>query len=186
MFQELGTGRRTEARGRTEPAMPQTPPGASVSPLGERSPRPQRGLGCRLGLQGPAPVVPGFRCPGHVLRAPPEAPAGRRGGGGGGGGSGGGAEVGCTSPRPPRPPSTQGLPAVPRPPPPLPARDAPAPAGSGGESPKCRPRRVRPGTWSGECRTHPGLTALALAAGGRGTPGVRSSLDSRGRCSLCT
>lgn len=65
------------------PVGEQTLPWASVSPTVGRWPHPQGCLRCGLGLQEPAPVFPGFRCPGHVLRAPPEAPARLRGGRGG-------------------------------------------------------------------------------------------------------
>lgn len=161
-----GTRRRQEENGslsvpsgRTEPATPQTLPWASVSPTVGRWPHPQGCLRCGIGLQEPAPVFPGFRCPGHVLRAPPEAPARLRGGRGGRD-----AEVGCTAPRPhpaptPPPPHPGIASGTPAPTPALRARDTLTPAR------KCRPHRARPGTWNRDCRAHPGLTAPALPAG---------------------
>lgn len=147
---------------------PQFPPGgrgrdALAPPPG----RPRSGRR----LRGPAPALPGFRLPGHVPGAPPEAPGGPWGGGGGGG-----AEVGGAAPRPG---SARGSVA---PAPTLPGPGRPSSRSLGRGLPQCRPPRAARDQDATAAEPAPGLPTAALPAGSRGSPGVRPSLTSRPRC----
>ena len=145
---------------------PQFPHRGGARPPGRRGPR------------GPAPGLPGFRLPGHVPGAPPEAPAGPRGGDGDGGD--GGAEVGCTAPRPhPRPPRP-GAAGGPRPraPGPGPPR---LPLARAGDSPGAG-LPARPVTWTPRLRSPPPDSYPSPSCGQRGQPrGFAPSSRSGGR-----